>query len=418
MTTTTRFDQETGRLRSAIAGGTSASLFFGWFVSRLLRASILAALLLVLVLADAVAASTITVPLQDFVIFSGGGLTVSGGDETQIGGHTLVNGNIGSDQDVFMQGNPLAGYPAQLNGSAYAGGNLTFGQDLTVGSSSGPLREVVANGTASIGGGANIYGNLYGGSVTLGQLSGIRKAGGVGGNLQYTTSYTPSTATVEGTVSNPSTETFNLITMPASTVFTAGGANQTVPTGQGNSLTLAPGTYGALATSSQNQAVILSSGNYYFDSITSQGGFDLQIDLTSGNPVNMYVVGDAALAGQQTLLVKGAGTGGSFEPLSQAPQLAGLVYLETHARFTMSGGLDGTHNIWGGTVYASLLETPSAEVSIGQYTDWYGMIRAFDSVEISDHGSYFAAVPEPGTLALLGLGGLAVLLRKRRKRSG
>jgi len=354
--------------------------------------------------------------LSDFVIFSGGGLSASGGNETSIGGHVLVNGNIGSNQDLFQQGNPLTGYPAQLNGSAYAGGALTFGQDLTVGSSSGPLREVVANGAASIGGGANIYGNLYGNSVTLGQLTGIRKAGGVGGNVQYTTSYTPSTAIVEGAVSSPSTKTFNLITMPAATVFTAGGANQTVPAGQGNSLTLAPGTYGALETSSQNQAVILSSGNYYFDSITTRGGFDLQIDLTSGNLVNMYVVGDAAFAGQQTLLVKGAGTGGAFVPINQAPQLASLIYLETCARFTMTGGVDATHNIWGGTVYASLLETTSAEISIGQYTDWYGAAYAFDSFDTADHGSwnYVPLVPEPATLSLLALGGLTLIGRRRR----
>ena len=355
-------------------------------------------------------------PLSDFVIFSGGGLSVSGGNETAIGGHTAITGNIGSNQDLLQLGNPLTGYPAQLNGSAYAGGGLTFGQDLTVGSSAGPLREVVANGAASIGGRANIYGNLYGNSVTLGQDTGIRKAGGVGGNVQYTTSYTPSTAVVEGSVSSPSTKTFNLITMPAATVFTAGGANQTVPTGQGNSLTLAPGTYGALATSSQNQAVILSSGNYYFNSIATQGGFDLKIDLTSGNPISIYVVGNAAFAGRQTLLVKGAGTGGAFVPIDQAPQLASLIYQETHARFTMTGGLEETHNIWGGTLYASLLEGTSAEISIGQYTDWYGAAYAFDSFDTADHGtwSHVSVVPVPAAVLLgfLGLGVAGLKLRK------
>ncbi|GEM_PF-2611314 len=359
-------------------------------------------------------------PLSDFVIFSGGGLTPSGGDETSIGGHTAITGNIGSNQDLFQQGNPLPGYPAQLNGSAYAGGDLRFGQDLAVGSSSGPLREVVANAAASIGGGANIYGNLYGNSVTLGQLTGIRQVGGIGGNVQYTTSYFPSTSIVEGSVSTPSSKTFGLINMPAATSFTAGGADQTVPTGQGQSLTLAPGTYGALKTSSQNQSVILSSGDYYFDSIATQGGFNLKID-TSGGPVSIYVVDDADFAGRQTLWVKGTGTGGDFVKIDQAPSLAGLIYLETHGKFIMGGGLDGAHDIWGGTVYASMLEGLSAEVDIGQYMDWYGAAYAYDSFAVADHGMWTyvplarTVIPAPAAagLAVIGLG-LVGWVKKRR----
>lgn len=342
-------------------------------------------------------ADTLTLSLNEFVFFSGGGLLTSGGSETSIGGHTFITGNIGSNQDVFQQGNPLPGYPAQLSGSAYAGGNLTFGQDLTVGSLTLSQR-VVANGAATIGSGVTIYGTLDASSGSLGN--------------------SPVPTITGGIDTSASRDIFSLVTMPAFTIFTAGGANQTVATGQGNSLTLAPGTYGALATSSQNQSVVLSSGNYYFDSINTQGGFDLQIDLTSGNPINIYVVGNAAFAGQQTLMVKGAGTGGAYVPIDQAPQLAGLIYLETYARFTMTGGLDQTHNIWGGTVYASKLETLSAEISIGQYTDWYGAIYAYDSVDIADHGkvTYVPSVPVPGAIWLLGSGlaGLAGL-RKRFK---
>lgn len=210
--------------------------------------------------------------------------------------------------------------------------------------------------------------------------------------------------------------------MPAATNFTAGGANQTVSAVTGV-LTLAPGTYGTLATSQQNQTVILSSGNYYFDAISAQGGFDLQIDLTSGNPVNIYVVGDANFLQHNTLMVKGAGTGGAFMPINLAQSLAGLIYLETHSRFVMSGGTNGDHNIWGGTLYASLLEAPSAEVRIGQYTNWYGAAYAYDSFDTADHGFWqyvpltvdTVSVPEPSTLMLLGAGlfGLAVM-RKRR----
>ena len=185
----------------------------------------------------------ITIPLSDFVIFSGGaGTGNSGGFETSIGGHTHVIGNIGSNEDLFQQGNPLLGYPAQLDGSAYAGVNLTFGQELTVGDA-GHLRQVVVNGAATINSGVTIWGTLDANSATLGSSP---------------------APVITGGVTAPSSTTFALISMPAATVFTAGGANQTVPSGSGSSLTLAPGTYGALATSAQNQIVILSSGNYYF----------------------------------------------------------------------------------------------------------------------------------------------------------
>src|SRR6476620_6180402 len=102
------------------------------------------ACLCLLAVAKTASAVGVTVPLDSFAVFSSGGLSIANTTETTIGGHDWITGNIGSNRDVFMQGNPLPGYPAQLDGSAYAGGNLEFGQDLTVGNSGGPQREVIA----------------------------------------------------------------------------------------------------------------------------------------------------------------------------------------------------------------------------------------------------------------------------------
>ena len=334
-------------------------------------------------------ASAAPTSVSDFVIFSGGTLIIDGGFETAIGGHTVINGDIGSNQDLFLQGNPiLPDYPAQLNGSAYAGRNLTFGQDLTVGNSL-ELREVIANGDAVIGGDTTIWGTLDAFDYTLG-----------------------TGASVSGGATAPSSNTFTLISMPVGTTFTAGGANQTVDSGL-DQLTLAPSTYGTLATSQQNQTINLSSGDYYIDEFTVQGSFTLEIDLTSGDPINLYSVGDLDFTAQGLQLkVKGTGTGGAFVPISDAPDLASLIYQETYGDFNMGG-----ENAWGGTVYASLdplaLEDPKSDVNIGQYINWTGAVYAYDTVDVADHGTwnYVAVIPEPATLCLLGLG--ALLLRKR-----
>ena len=71
-----------------------------------------------LAVASVASAAPITLPLSSFVFFAGGGVTVNNGDELSIGGHTLVTGNIGSNQDLFMQGNPEPFFPALLMGGA------------------------------------------------------------------------------------------------------------------------------------------------------------------------------------------------------------------------------------------------------------------------------------------------------------
>ena len=368
-------------------------------------------------------------PLSGFAIFSGGGVNFNsqGTGETAIGGHTTVTGDIGSNQDLRVVGGQTGSVTTQFNGSVYVGGYLDVGQPLTIGSPT--LRaSVVVNGVnvpapppgtieAEIRG--TIYGDLYTtGDVRLGNVSSVRQVGGLGGNVRYTGNYTAvSGAVVEGTALQVgSTTSFTTISMPAAMASWVGGANQTVPSGSGSSLTVAPGTHGALATSAQNQTVNLVSGTYRFDSITAQGDFTLRIDLTSGLPISILALGDMTFGQSATLMVLGAGTGGNYVPISAAQSLASLIYFETRSRFVMGGATSADPTIWGGTVYASLREDGGSqgEVDIGQHNNWYGAIYAFDSIDIADHGTFtYVPLPTPGAGVLLALGG-AVVGRRRR----
>ncbi len=375
-------------------------------------------------------ASAVPVVLQlsDFVMFAGGGIAINSGDELQIGGHTAIHGNIGSNEDIAMAGNPVNGFPALLDGSAYAGRDITLGQELTVGDAAGPLREIVANRDANVGGAAIVYGNVYGNrDVSLGQDTELHSVGGSGGNVEYTNNYSDHASTiVDGTVTSPASKSFALIDMPDATLFSAGGVDQTVPNGSGSELALGQGTYGALKTSNQNQIITLGDGEYYFDEIDAASGLDLQIDLTNG-PCKIFVVGNVDIGQNAKLLVKDATTGGQFVSLADRPDLAAKIYMETHGKFEIGGNNQGETNIWGGTLYASMLADQNGdEIHIGQFMEWYGAIYALDTIQVMDHGTWNYVpfppdedenppVPEPMTLGLVGIGlsGLAAVRRRR-----
>jgi hypothetical protein len=376
-------------------------------------------------------------PLESFTIFSNGGTPdIQSNIETWIGGHTAITGNIGSNQDLQLNGGPLSGYPAQINGSVYVGGFLLTGQ-YTIGTNAA-RQEIVVNGATDNGApagtyeadlGGLLYGNLFvtseetGSVVNLpsGTLSGnlsdvAPTSSGIVGNVTINGSI-PSTSCAEcdatrvsGTVANADpTRMFTTITLPAPkdlTGFVNTGNVAPADTNAGTALTLVPNSlatgYGALTTT-QNQIVNLSSGNYYFESINTAGGLALNIDLTSGNPIKIYVFNNASF-NLTTLKVKGAGTGSIFVPISDAQSLAALIYLETQGVFQLGPGGDANnHLLWGGTVYASSRTAGEAFVDVRQYVEWYGAAWSYDSFNTLDHGKWIRVplAPENPCVVLL-----------------
>src|SRR5262245_30348464 len=390
-------------------------------------AGVLAAAFLIFSSATAAFAGTITLPLSAFVIFGNG--------DTTIEQHTAITGNVGSNQDLDIAGGPVPGYPAQLDGSAYAGLTMTFGQDYLVYSSTNSVRTVLANGNLTVGSDTFVYGNVFGDDVNLNQDVQIKKILGLGGNVEHTDAYNPAGGVlVEGIVTDatPGTRTlFGAVAMPLATAFSAGGANITCNTAGCSRVpalptqNLPPGTYGTLLMG-QDKDLYLMSGDYYFDAWTIGGGLNLYIDLSSGQPINIYVVGNIIIGQTGQLRVKGPGDSG-YELLSDPTRrhLANLIYWETHGRFEFGGSNESAGGVqvpatWGGTLYAST-HSAVADIDIHQYVDWWGAAYAYDKFTTADHGTWHyiplgSQVPEPASLVLLGSGFLGLALYGRKKR--
>jgi hypothetical protein len=321
--------------------------------------------------------------LTDYAVFGAQGVTT--------GSNVYIYGLVGSGGAIT-----LGGGSHLYNGGAQGYLGLTTGSNVYTDS----LSDLLANGNMSLGGGSKLHKNVKaGGDVTVGSNVHIYEDLVYGGTLSGGTS----SLTVDGLIINAAPAPYTPPSLPPSTSFAAGGANQTVLGGA--SLILGPGTYGTLSTGS-NAKLYLSTGTYYFDAISSLGGgTKVYLDLTSGG-IQILSVGNVT-SGSNVDFILTAGT-------------AQDVYVETHGDFSWGGG----GNFYG-TVFApgNTITLGESDIDTGSNVNVWGALYADNVVtlgggsnvnfEVSD---YFAhtVIPAPPAvlLGILGLGAVGLKLRK------
>ena len=303
--------------------------------------------------------------LKDFAIFAT--------ERAKIGGGSIVKGGLtGSDQEVRLASG------TEVDGVAGAG-KLTGNNGVTI------YGDVVYDGTMKLGSGGDIYGDVdVDGNAVL-------HSSEIHGDLTVSGSLT-NFSTVTGTITAPGSPVpYVGPTLPAATAFSAGGAS-IANNASGQSVTLAPGTYGVFDLHGFNNTLKLSAGNYYFDSFRIGSGGDIQFDLTGGN-VNLYIVGDMLWGNTvHSSLIGGDST---------------QIYTELHGKWHNSGG--GNYY---GVVYA-----PFDDIVLANNFDHVGALYSGKEINLQ-HGVTvnFVPVPEPLSAALLGIGFLgAARLRKKHK---
>lgn len=300
-------------------------------------------------------------------IHSASGISLGSTESSVFGGWLFSNGSI----DV--------GGSAQVHGHIHScGGDVTLSGSATIGRPTDPV-EVRATGDIHLGGSTTIYGDVHaGGTITVG--------GTIVGNA-YAAGNILSSGSVSGTAVElsptyvkdpicPDLGDLEDLELPATTEFTAGGTDVTVPAGSAGSTThhlVVPGTYGDLSSpnnQSGNTNVYLAAGAadhgvYYFDSVTFGRDTALYLNLSGTYDIRVFVVGDIAIGREIEVFVSTDGT--TYTAITDPgidPEIAARVYWESHGNFDL-----GQTSNWFGTVYTTVgsLSVGSGSYLIGSY---------------------------------------------------
>ncbi len=281
-----------------------------------------------------------------------------------------------------------------VQGNVYSGGDLNLEFGYGIQRSSANAGDMLARGSIAVGGLSDINGSVRAnGNVAFQYWVDVTGSVTYGGAFNVT----GSPGTISGTVALQAGSVAP-VALPRETTFVAGTNDVT----SGTDLDLSPGVYGKLTMSGVYRTLSLHAGDYYISSLNMGSGY-LQLHLDPGESIRVFSAGDIKFTGHLDVFVNGREVN-AMDAATRA--LAANVLFESHG------------NVQAGVLFDEFfgtLFTPLGSVE-AHTNDFYGSIIAGNSVtgEIYIQHVPSALVPEPATLSLLALGGLAIL----RRRSG
>ncbi|MCE5276411.1 MAG: PEP-CTERM sorting domain-containing protein [Planctomycetaceae bacterium] len=360
---------------------------------------------LVLFLAATAGADLINVTRSDLTVYAGGqlstgsGISVSGSlaaggaiwidSDSTISGNVYGGGLIQTDQDVSVSGRIVSAGDVWIDknstvGAIDAGGTVSFGSPVTTGA-------IRATGNVSISSNSQIDGSVQSAArVTLASRAHVY------GNVVYGTTYSKnSKAVVDGTTHKggaAAPDTWTTDTMVTTTLGSAGAYHWY----SGNSTTsLTGGDYGRLDFGSGATLYLTQAGTYNFQSLSL--GSNVRIVASADVGQIVINIRDAFSAvdglnfsriGSNAVTVK---AGGNVE-IGDDGQIAATLFsfgqnFNVGSGTVIEGSVYAAHNLW-----------------LASNVQVLGSIPAEGTQQ---------QIPEPATLALLMMGGAAILLRRR-----
>jgi autotransporter-associated beta strand protein len=379
------------------------------------------------------AAGSLTIPAADLASNAGGGFVKAGSGMLTLSGTNSYAGGTTVGAGTLKLGNRLA-LGATTGGLTANGGTLDLaGYNLSVGPLAGAGGTITSSSTAAVTLTTSFetVASSFGGAIT-GPIS-LAKAGTGTLTLGGSNSYAGGTSIIGGRLVVGITNA-----LPTATVLTLGdavGASSGTLDLAGNSQTVA-GLVAANTPLVANQ-VIGSSGASTVGTLTFAGGTNastfggtIEDGLTGGSGTTALAVasGTLTLTGSNIYSGGTSVTGGLLEITSASSLPAGTsLTIGAAAGMVFDAGIDsGTGATAGLPSSALALSTGKASGTLngpdtaapGGYPASSGtLLSAPLAVSPASGGSDVAAVPEPGTLALLAAGaGGALLAAWRRKR--